>query len=357
MDSSRTISYIGISPLNPDLMFVGYNNGRVWKTTNAGSRWEDVSTGLPGRSCTDIIFDPVDVNTLYVSYSGYSKQSIYKSNDAGVTWVNIAGNIPSLPVNALEINPGKAAQLFAGTDFGVYTTLDGGVTWEICGEGMPKVVVVDLELHPTTGMLYAATHGRSIYALQVATSVKLLSFAARRDGARVQLDWQTSNESNNRGFSLERAAGLGGWEEITFIENRGSAAAQRYSYSDASLPRGVSRLRYRLKQIGLDGGIEYSQEIPVEMSDAIAAEFILEQNYPNPFNPSTTIRFTLPRTSEIRLYVTDALGTLVRTLEDRIQHAGAHHVIMDASDLPNGAYFYHLEFEGQRVTRKMLLMK
>ncbi|MFZ1729717.1 MAG: T9SS type A sorting domain-containing protein [Bacteroidota bacterium] len=358
MDSARTITYIGISPHTPDLMFVGYNNGRVWKSTDAGWRWESVSTGLPGRSLTDIIFDPVDVNTVYVSYSGYSKQSIYKTTDAGTTWENIAGNIPSLPVNALEINPGKAEQLFAGTDFGVYTTLDGGVTWEICGEGMPKVVVVDLELHPTTGMLYAATHGRSIYALQVTTSVKLLSFAAQRDGAQVRLNWQTSFESDNYGFSVERAAGLGGWQELTFIESLGaSASVRRYSYEDASLPTGISQLRYRLKMIGRDGNIEYSQEIPIEMTDAVAADFSLEQNYPNPFNPTTTIQYSIPHTSPIRLYLTDALGTIVRTLEDRTQHAGTHHIMMDATDLANGAYFYHLEFEGSRVTRKMLLMK
>ncbi|MFA6233387.1 MAG: T9SS type A sorting domain-containing protein, partial [Bacteroidota bacterium] len=358
MDSSRAINSIGISPHNPDIMYVGYTNGRVWKTTDAGWRWENVSTDLPGRNCTDIIFDPVDVNTVYTSFSGYSKQNIYRTTDGGTSWVNIAGNLPSLPVNAIAINPGKSAQLFAGTDFGVYTTLDSGATWEVCGEGMPKVVVVDLELHPVTGMLYAATHGRSAYALQVTTAVKLLSFAAQRDGAHVQLDWRTSFESDNRGFGVERAADLGGWEEIAFVESSGSAAAvQRYSYSDQSLPESVSHVRYRLKQIGRDGSIEYSQEIPVDMSDANAGDFALEQNYPNPFNPSTTIRYDLPRTSEVRLYVTDAIGTTVRVLEDRVQHAGGHHVIMDASDLPNGAYFYHLEFEGGRITRKMMLMK
>ncbi len=358
MDSSRTINYIALSPHNPDIMLVGYNNGRVWISTDAGTVWENISTGLPGRSCTDIIFDPVDASTVYASFTGYTKESVFRTTDLGVSWEQISGNLPAIPVNALEINPGKSAQLFAGTDFGVYTTLDGGETWEICGEGMPKVVVVDLELHPSTGILYAATHGRSIYALQVATSVKLLSFSAQHDGDRVRLDWQTSFESANRGFSVERAAALGGWEEIAFIESHGSSAAvRRYNYADASLPSGVSTLRYRLKQVAIDGSIEYSQEIPVEMSNAAAADFQLHQNYPNPFNPTTTIRYTLPRTAQMRLYVTDALGTVVRTLEDRVQHAGAHHLIMDASDLANGAYFYHLEFEGARITRKMLLMK
>lgn len=358
MDSSRSINFIALSPHNPAIMLVGYNNGKVWVTTDEGNRWENVSNKLPARNCTHIIFDPVEVNTVYASFAGYTKESIYRTTDLGQNWEQISGNLPAIPVNAIEINPGNARQLFAGTDFGVYTTLDGGTTWEILGEGMPKVVVVDLELHPVTGMLYAATHGRSVYALQVATSVKLVRFSAQRDGASVRLDWQTSFESDNRGFGIERAAGTGGFEEIAFVDSRGSSAAvQRYDFTDARTPAGFAQLRYRLKMIGADGTIEYSQEIPIEMSDATAEDFTLEQNYPNPFNPATTIRYTLPRTGEIRLYVTDALGTLVRELDSRVQHPGAHHVIMDAGDLANGAYFYHLEYEGARVTRKMLLMK
>ncbi|MBR9974954.1 MAG: T9SS type A sorting domain-containing protein [Bacteroidetes bacterium] len=358
MDSSKSINYIAISPHNPDIMLVGYTNGRVWVTTDAGTRWENVSNGLPARNCTDIIFDPVDINTVYASFTGYTKESIYRSTDLGQNWTQISSNLPAIPVNALEINPGKASQLFAGTDFGVYTTLDGGETWDICGDGMPKVVVVDLELHPATGMLYAATHGRSTYALQVTTSVQLLRFSAQREGGSVRLDWQTSFETESRGFGVERASGSGGFEEIAFVPSEGaSAGVRRYGVTDDRTPTGITQLRYRLKMVGTDGSVEYSQEIPVEMSNVMAEDFTLDQNYPNPFNPATTIRYSLPRTGHIRLSVTDALGTPVRTLEDREQHPGAHHVIMDASDLPNGAYFYHLEYEGVRVTRKMLLMK
>ncbi|MDX9758789.1 MAG: T9SS type A sorting domain-containing protein [Bacteroidota bacterium] len=357
MDSARTISFIAISPINPDIMFVGYNNGKIWMTPDAGNRWENVSNRTPGRICTDIIFHPTAVNTVYASFGGYTKESIYRTDDLGQNWTQISGTLPAIPVNALEINPGNPAQLFAGTDFGVYTTRDGGDTWEILGEGMPKVVVVDLELHPVTGMLYAATHGRSTYALQVTTSVRLLRFSAQRSGSSVRLDWMTSFERGHRGFGIERATGSGGFEEITFIPGHGSAATERYDYTDASTPAGVTQLRYRLKMVDHDGGVEYSQEIPVDMSDVAPEQFTLGQNYPNPFNPATTISYTIPRTGAVRLTLTDALGTVIRVLESRVQHPGAHHVIMDGRELASGAYFYHLEYEGARLTRKMLLMK
>jgi photosystem II stability/assembly factor-like uncharacterized protein len=358
MDSSKSINYIAISPLNPDIMYVGNTNGKIWKSTDAGSSWEEKSEGLPnGRNTNDIIFHPTDPNTVYACFSAYINESVLKTTDGGDTWVSISGNLPGIPTNALEINPGNPDYLFVGTDFGVYSTVDGGETWEILGEGMPKVVVVDLELHPGTGTLYAATHGRSNYALTVTTSVQLLNFSARRDGARVLLDWRTSYESTNRGFSIERKSDAGGWEDISFVEGHGNSAAVRmYSFTDDKLPAG-NILYYRLKQIDMDGGFEYSQEIPVEMHDVSPRAFTLEQNYPNPFNPVTTIRYTLPQTGEVELYVTDALGKRVGTLVERTQHAGAQHVFFDASALPSGAYFYHLVHNGNRVTRKMMVMK
>jgi len=358
MDSSRSINYIAISPINPDIMYVGYQRGAIWKTTDAGSEWTEVSDGIPsGRTVTDIIFDPEDVNTVYACVSAYISESVFKSTNGGESWESISGNLPAIPTNALEINPGYPKNLFVGTDFGVYTTLDGGETWEILGEGMPKVVVVDLELHPATGTLFAVTHGRSIFALTVITSVKLVNFSARLDGDRVHLDWSTTFESGNRGFSIERRTDLGSWEEIAFVDGHGiSAAVQRYAYTDSRLPR-APLLRYRLKQIDHDGSVTYSNEIPVQRHNAVARDFVLEQNYPNPFNPVTTIRYTLPQTGDVELIVTDALGSRIATLVDRVQHAGAHHVIFDAADVPSGAYFYHLVYDGRRVTKKMAVLK
>jgi photosystem II stability/assembly factor-like uncharacterized protein len=358
MDSSKSVNYIAISPLNPDIMYIGYTNGTIWKSIDAGSSWEERSEGLPsGRNTNDIIFHPTDVSTVYACFSHYIEESVFKSTDGGETWESISGNLPGIPTNALAINPGIPDELFVGTDFGVYATRDGGENWEILGDGMPKVVVVDLELHPATGTLYAATHGRSIYALTVALSVELMNFSARRDGAQVLLDWRTSFESSNRGFSVERRTDFGDWQEIGFVAGHGhSAAVQMYDFTDSDLP--ASRvLRYRLKQIDLDGSVEYSQEIPVEMNNATAHGFVLEQNYPNPFNPVTTIRYTLPQTQEVELYVTDALGMRIATLVERTQHAGAHHVFFDAARLPSGAYFYHLVSGDTRITRKMMVLK
>ena len=90
--------------------------------------------------------------------------------------------------------------------------------------------------------------------------------------------------------------------------------------------------------------------------------FRLEQNYPNPFNPSTTIRYALPKASEVKLVVLNSLGQHVKTLVSRKQAAGTYTATWDGTDergvqVPSGVYFYRLAAGDHVSVRKMLLLK
>ncbi len=359
MDSSSSINVIAISPRDGRHMLIGYRNGKIWKTRDAGIEWEQVSTGLPSRVCTDIVFDPDQDSTFYASFSGYSAHGVYKTDDGGRQWNHITGNLPNTPKNALAIDPHNPANIFVGTDLGVYATVDSGRTWQILGNGMPKCVIADLELHPLTGMLLAATHGRSVFQLAVTTPVEFTSFNAAQEGRGVRLTWRTGAEKNNAGFSIERQEPPSGeWLDVGFVPGNGnSSPVNIYSFVDERVPEYASQLIYRLKQVDNDGGIEYSPEAFVIMSHSSPDDMILEQNYPNPFNPVTTIRFRLPATGDARLTLTDAIGREIAVPVDRRLSAGAHAVHFDAGALQSGPYFYHLAFEGRRITKKMLLLK
>ncbi|MDF1612834.1 T9SS type A sorting domain-containing protein [Stygiobacter electus] len=71
--------------------------------------------------------------------------------------------------------------------------------------------------------------------------------------------------------------------------------------------------------------------------------FQLFQNYPNPFNPSTTIRFSLPKTEHVTLKVFDVLGNEITTLVNAEMTAGEHSIVFDAKNLSSGVYFYQLK--------------
>jgi hypothetical protein len=90
--------------------------------------------------------------------------------------------------------------------------------------------------------------------------------------------------------------------------------------------------------------------------------FELYQNYPNPFNPSTTIKYTIPESSKIKLSIFDLLGKEAAVLVDDIIPAGSHEIIFNTNDYGNkfssGVYFYRLISENDIIlTKKFLLMK
>ncbi|MCD6307637.1 MAG: T9SS type A sorting domain-containing protein, partial [Candidatus Latescibacteria bacterium] len=89
----------------------------------------------------------------------------------------------------------------------------------------------------------------------------------------------------------------------------------------------------------------------------IPEAFSLSQNSPNPFNPSTTIRYSLPRSSKVFLAVYTIHGQLVEVLRDGVVEAGNHAVVWDASSRANGVYIYTVRAGDFVESRKMVLMK
>jgi hypothetical protein len=102
--------------------------------------------------------------------------------------------------------------------------------------------------------------------------------------------------------------------------------------------------------------------VSVENAGSVPQEFQLAQNYPNPFNPSTSIRYSVPVQSRIRLRVFDLVGREVASLVDEQENPGNYAVSWLGTNnigtpLASGVYFYRLEGAGQRVTKKMILLR
>ena len=91
--------------------------------------------------------------------------------------------------------------------------------------------------------------------------------------------------------------------------------------------------------------------------DALPLSAQLDQNYPNPFNPSTSVSFALPRRSAVRLTVVDMLGRTVETLKEAVLDAGVHRATWTATTQAGGVYILRLDAEGQRLARRMLLLR
>jgi hypothetical protein len=143
-------------------------------STNAGGTWHQVTlpAEVPNRYIEALAIAPSDPtgNTLYVGFSGFSRKWIegpgaglghlWKTTDAGATWTDVSGNMPDIPINDVIVGGGK---IIVATDLGVVLSTDDGATWSRLGANLPFTTVMDLSVGPD-GMLYAATHGRGIWS-------------------------------------------------------------------------------------------------------------------------------------------------------------------------------------------------
>ena len=98
--------------------------------------------------------------------------------------------------------------------------------------------------------------------------------------------------------------------------------------------------------------------------DVIAKEYSLWQNYPNPFNPSTTITFSIPERSNVRLSIFNTLGQNISEIMNETKDAGSYEQSFNASQLSSGIYFYRIEAVSTQntgktfvETKKMVLMR
>jgi photosystem II stability/assembly factor-like uncharacterized protein len=166
-----TLSTIAVSPSNPDVIYVGTDDSKVWVTTDLGNNWTDISADLPFRWVTRVVVDPEDESTVYATFSGLkwgdAVPRVFRSTDYGATWINISGNLPDAPVNAFAIDNSDNNTLYVGNDVGVFYTQNLGATWEVLGAGLPIISVYDMKIHPTENYLAIGTHGRSMYKIDL----------------------------------------------------------------------------------------------------------------------------------------------------------------------------------------------
>src|SRR5947199_240853 len=173
---------------NAGTLWVATTTGRVFISSNADAAAGSVTftrldtlpsaTAAPGRFVSSIYIDQSNPNHAWISYSGYSSLTpstpghvfsvTYNPIAHNATWVNLDGGtgpMGDLPVTALVRS--VRGDLFAGTDFGVFRLASCSSTWTVAGTGLPAGEVAGLTMVNGSHVLYAATHGRSVWALRI----------------------------------------------------------------------------------------------------------------------------------------------------------------------------------------------
>jgi hypothetical protein len=192
-----------------------------------------------------------------------------------------------------------------------------------------------------------------------ALPVELVSFEATASGGEsARLTWQTTSETNNAGFEVQRRAGeRGSWTEVGFVESKAAGGttseAMSYQFEDADLPYAADKLAYRLRQVDVDGSESLSDRVTIQRT---VDEVELLGTFPNPARAQTTVQFAVPGQQKVALKLYDVMGREVRTLA-RGPQEGRTEMQVGLSGLPSGIYFLRLQAGGTTKTKKMTVVR
>jgi photosystem II stability/assembly factor-like uncharacterized protein len=184
------LTAIGLSSSDDQVVYAGGATGEIWVTSDGGVNWHWIDASLPNRWVTRVAVDPEDAAVAYVTLSGYEMTAIttphiYRTTDYGTNWVDISSNLPDAPINDVIVDPFRTETLYVGTDVGVFRSNDIGGHWTSFGSGMPINVVTDLDYHPPTRMLVAGTYGRSIFKTTTEPATRRAPRRVMPGGAKV----------------------------------------------------------------------------------------------------------------------------------------------------------------------------
>jgi hypothetical protein len=165
------------------------------------------------------------------------------------------------------------------------------------------------------------------------------------------------NENGNVLWAESTGGDKMDWGEGIFTDNSGNAYLSGYfesssiTFGDTTIINNTSGNKIFLakKEAWLT-----SINAPIHEVHSFVYSLI---NYPNPFNPTTTIRYNIPKRSNVTLKVHDVLGTEIAILVDEEKPTGSYELEFNAAGLPSGIYFYSLRASDFTTTKKMLLIK
>ena len=244
--------------------------------------WADRSAGLPLRGVSQIVFDAVSPTKLYATFTGFylppaegtppaaadKPGHVFKSTDLGQTWTDITGELPDIPVNDIVLDPDIAGTIYLATDIGVFQSADDGQHWTTLSNGFPRVLVRALNLHRPSRTLRAVTYGRSMWDLSVPIAgtslgphIDSYSPAAVAPGSPV-----TVTGSNFGASSVIRWNGVD--RATTFV----SATTLRFTPAAADVSAGRATLLVFNPSAG--GGLSNSVNVPVGAVPAISTSGI-----------------------------------------------------------------------------------
>ncbi len=245
------------SPHEPGVFWAGSDDGLVHISRDGSQTWSEVTpTDLPEWSLINIIeVSPHDPATAYLAATRYkldeTRPMLYKTSDYGQGWTDISQGIPESDyTRVIREDPGRRGLLYVGTETGVYVSYDDGSAWSPLRGNLPSVPIYDLAVKEND--LIAATHGRIFWILDDLTTLQQLTnelaespvqLLQPRTSVRLRSPAASRKPSKGKQYRLSLGA------DVAYTEKRGPAGETVRQFLDAgeNPPRGVI-ITYYLKE-------------------------------------------------------------------------------------------------------------
>ncbi len=186
----NTILSVSESALDPDVIWVGTDDGNVQVTRDGGASWTNVAPNIDGAPThawvAGIQASRAEPGRAYVAVDQHRMDDfdayVFVTEDFGRTWRRISDGLRGY-VHVVDEDLRSPDLLYAGTELGIFASFDRGTSWTDLRLGLPPVAVRDLEVHPRDNDLVIATHSRGFYVLDDVTALQRLA-RARPGGGR-----------------------------------------------------------------------------------------------------------------------------------------------------------------------------
>ncbi len=180
-----TILTINLAPSDSSVIWVGTDDGLVHVTRDAGKTWSNVAGHFPGLKDIEgrvyqIGVSPFDAGAAYIAIDRHQlddrRPYVFKTTDYGKTWTDISRGLPSdVPARVVRENPNLRGFVVLGTDAGLWYSRDAGGSWKPLKADFPTVPVYDVQFVGRTHDLVVATHGRGLFVLDNITALEQLT--------------------------------------------------------------------------------------------------------------------------------------------------------------------------------------
>jgi len=177
-----TITTLSESPLTPNVLWVGTDDGNVQVTRDGGKTWKNVASKVPGvpkgTYVSRVVASKIGDGAALLGFDGHRGDDnnvyVFATNDYGESWKAIRNGIPDSAgsVHVVREHPRNTNLLLAGTEFGLWVSWDRGANWTALKNNFPQVPVDDIEIQARENDLVLATHGRSIWVFDDLTPIE-----------------------------------------------------------------------------------------------------------------------------------------------------------------------------------------